>query len=404
MRKITFLRAISLLLIQTPLVAQPNYPYTTSTVQGSNVMTNDYDPNAGPATGPGLPISPLESRLYGPLGQPFTPGASTSSSVNASTANYANPSGNSYGTGAYTRGNKAYGALNSGGAPSATYGSSFDAPPSDAYPMAPPSLPPRGFVPRSQPLEPIFRRTNDGVGVPSQPSFLSPGLVRYCIDKWVGSDYLYEMSPNIGVVVEVVNPLDFSFSVDSNLLKSYVENIFNASEIFPVAESVGDQAPLPFFHVLIFVVPAGESFVFSLSARLFEPVRLFRLDYRLPGTVQAITWEKQGLIVAPEGQLINQMIASVKEVAEIFTERVRYFRRLKLEQDDALRLRCGAAAVPVSPQREGDSRNYANYQGFKSGCGSEVNIVGCPEDLSGPQNSRSTQSSEGRYRAPCRER
>lgn len=315
MRKFIWFQVL-LTMLQISLEAQ-SVPYTTSSVRGSTVITNYIDPNAGPATGPGLSASPLESRLNAPLGTPWN------------------------------------GQSNSGPRVTATYGPNSAGSPSmqplgaEANSYAAPYDQRGGYLPPNQPLMPVDPTSYADLprGFPGDPTYLFPGLVRYHIDQWVGSDYLYNLTPNVGVVVEVIQSGELPQLINSNLIKENISSIFAMAGINPISESYADRPPLPFFNLIIFISPVEENFAFSVTGRLFEGVEIPRLNFRLPGTFQAITWEKQEMVVTPANRLTEQLLFTSREIAGLFAERVNYFKRQKIEQDQQLKLRCPPAPL-----------------------------------------------------------
>lgn len=272
----------------------PYVPFSNSIIPvapGSSTFYNPYGP------GPGLPPSPLESRLNAPLGQPFSPGAAPA-----------------------------------------------------AKKVSPISVP--GYIPgrRNEPLSPIpYLVKVPPSGHFGQPTFLSPGLVRFSNDRWVGSDYLYNISPNIGVAVELVLPPELSGLIHKERVREEIEVIFSSYKITPFSEAVGDLPPLPFFHLIAFVAPVRDSYVLTIAGRLFEEVKFTRLDYQLPGTGQAITWEKQELIVSSRSQVIERLREGSRDIAILFAGRVKYFNRQQLEQKDELTVQGAPVGTVVSP-------------------------------------------------------
>lgn len=353
MRKIILLQAL-FMLSQANLSSQSALPYNSTSVRGSTVITNYYDPNAGPNVGPGLTISPLESRLNAPLG---TPWSSQATSPNV-TATFAAPT---FSTPVTYTGPTTVSSVPT--TPVTTYGSY----PSSNFNSAVQSrFPPRagnlaGSV-ASEPLgtslpqpEPLLPVSGGGVesygGYPAEPSYLYPGLVRQHLGQWVGSDYLFNMYSNIGVVVEVVTPSDMPFIIDSDILKLHVSEVFANAGINPYAESFLNQPPLPFFYVIILVSQVDSSYVFSISGRFFEAVKISRLNFNTPGTAQAITWEKQELVTTSQSRLAEQLTFTTREIADQFIQRINYFKRLRQEQDDMLKMRCGPVPTVKCPPR-----------------------------------------------------
>jgi hypothetical protein len=297
--------ALMALTTSTFLSLQAQVPLPQSAIQGSSVMTNYA------TTGPGLPASSLfESRMAQPAGVPASVSVTSSA-------------------GMMTPG------VGRGGAVVST-------------------------VPRG-PLEPIpvAPLAGDIPFHPESPSYTFPGLVTRFSGAWVGSDYLYNLPPDIGVAVDIIMPDNFPLRIDARRIKDAVADIFSRGNITPVSQAVGDHPPLPFLHILIFAQAAEESTVAFVEARYFEGVKLFRLDYVLPGTVQAITWEKQDLLVDAPNRIAEQIFASAEGLARDFVSRVHFFQRQRLEQEELLRLRCGSfsplsggRALPPKPRRQ----------------------------------------------------
>jgi hypothetical protein len=214
-------------------------------------------------------------------------------------------------------------------------------------------LPIQAPAPINEPLMPVT-----GVGqVPfsgysAEPTYLYPGLVRQYLGQWVGSDYLFNMSANIGVVVEIVAPSDIpntTFNTDE--IKQNVSEIFANGGINPYAEAFLEQPPLPFFHIIILVAQVEESYVFSISGRFFEAAKIPRLNFKKPGKAQVITWEKQELVTTSQSRFSEQLILSAREIADFFIQRINYFNRQRLEQDAMLKMRCGPAPTAKCPPR-----------------------------------------------------
>ncbi len=369
MRKIVLFQAL-LALFQSNLVAQVSVPYSTSTVQGSTIITNFSDPNAA---GPGLPISPLDSRLNGPLLRNTDPTSITSQGPSASSPFTAIPSFTTLPATTTYSSTLAQPYVNQ--VVPTGVGNTFVQNPQTLQPGVYNNFANQGFgqLPPQSTYVPITTIKRDIPGNPEEPTYLFPGLVRYSIDKWVGSDYLYDLPSNIGVVVEVVSPTGSTQNINTALIKQNIEAIFSYARINPVTESFQGQPPLPFFHLLIFAVPVENSYVFSISGRLFEAVRLARLNLRLPGTWQAITWEKQELIVASKTLFFEQLLATSKEIAEFFTQRVTYFKKQRMELEEQLRLRCGPRVIndPFAPKKmtEAEAKKYDQESNYDQKCG-----------------------------------
>lgn len=258
----------------------PYVPFSSSYIPVAPGSTTYYEPY-GP--GPGLGPSPLDARFNAPLGTPWR------------------------------------------------------APTAPIAPPAPIVVP--GYTPghRIVPLVPIPPQVRPiEHGHVANPTYLFPGLVKFSNNQWVGSDYLYNLPPTIGVAVELVVPSEISSTYLKEDIRAQVEGILSSYGITPFAQAFGDLPPLPFFHVIVFAVPVKNSYVLNVAGRLFEEVKLARLNYQLPGTWQAITWEKQELVVSAKGHVLDRLRMTIKDIAGLFASRFNHFNRLLLEQRDEL--------------------------------------------------------------------
>lgn len=346
MRIFIFLQAL-LAILNATLEAQ--VPYSTSSVRGSTIITNYYDPNAGPSTGPGLSISPLDYRFNAPLGTPWGVRPATTPAV---TATYATTPTSTTSTLVPTSSITSSSASSLLPTSATIPASSSFVPSAGQFPSTPPALAGQRVIPTNymgaRPVEPLMPvpPTQYGQlpqGLPFEPTYLFPGLVRNYMNQWVGNDYLYNAPPGIGVVVEIIQPSDSSQLINTDVIKNNISEIFLASGITPVSESFNDLAPLPFFHLVIFLTPVDDNYVFSIAGRLFETVTLPRLNFKLPGTFQAITWERQEMIITSKNRLEEQALYTAREIADLFTSRLRYYRQQIIEQEEQLKLRCPPA-------------------------------------------------------------
>jgi hypothetical protein len=169
-----------------------------------------------------------------------------------------------------------------------------------------------------------------------EPTYTFPGLLAKIGNRWVGNDYLYDLHRNIGVVVEVITNEGREIPVDKEGLKEMVKEIFMHVELVPESLASENTPPLPFFHILIFVSPAENSNVAFVSGRLFEDALLARYGLDPIGTWQAITWEKQDLVITSPLQFSEQLKKSVANIAQTFADKVIFYAKIKSEaQSDA---------------------------------------------------------------------
>lgn len=303
MRKIIPLQLLTVLL-HLPLLADSGTPVKSTAViaasysymQGPSVITNFYEPGESESTLPALPTTAVVPIYNGPQS-------------------------------IYTTLPANQGAIG--------YGSSLPSAPPPPRPSAPPASG-YGTAPGGH-HERIVVHMPKPQAHYEEPTYFFPGLVRHSVDRWVGSDYLYDLPSNIGVVVELIVSHEIATMFNAEQIRDEVNEIFTNAGINPLAETIGEQPPLPFFNLTAFIVAAEDGFVLTLSGRLFEQVKLPRTDFQLTGTWQAITWEKQELVVTSKMQLNEQLHAAAREIVKIFTDRVNLFKQQRLEQRKELK-------------------------------------------------------------------
>lgn len=172
---------------------------------------------------------------------------------------------------------------------------------------------------------------------PEVPTYFFPGMVALTKRLWVGSDYLFYVPSSIGVVIELIADKQIrndegKVLVEEEKLKKIVENIFRNGGITPQSYSVENAAPLPFFHILIMMYHVDNKVFASVSGRLFEEALPARLDLDAPvGTFQAITWEKNELLIVSKLQAPEQFEAMLTNIATTFVNGYHEFTELELD-------------------------------------------------------------------------
>lgn len=165
--------------------------------------------------------------------------------------------------------------------------------------------------------------------IPEQADYLHPGILVNMGGKWEGSDHLLNISSNIGVYVSIVKPENEVLNVSEMQVKKDIENIFTLSNIKPQILVTPGKPPLPAFEIEIFVYPIDKGYVACCSGRLFESVILERFKMDTNMAFQAITWEKQHLIVSPKEQFASELTKTVQDIAKTFGERFQAYERIK---------------------------------------------------------------------------
>lgn len=168
---------------------------------------------------------------------------------------------------------------------------------------------------------------------PEEPTYTFPGLLAKIGRRWIGNDYLYNLHRNIGVVVEVVMQEGKPVSIDKEAIKAIVADTFLLGELVPESFATEATPPLPFFHILIFAFPSENNNIAFITGRLFEDALLARYGLDPIGTWQAISWEKQDLVVTSPLQFDEQVKKSVANIAKTFVDKVQLYAKIKEESE-----------------------------------------------------------------------
>jgi len=201
---------------------------------------------------------------------------------------------------------------------------------------------PSSTIQGREPLEPVTKeapaRSSPTLPAPVMPSkatpqkaasYLHPGILVYINGKWEGSDHLLNLSRNIGVDISIVKPENENINITEEQIKKEVGAIFEGANIKPQIMTTQGKPPLPVFQIEIFIYPIERGYVACIEGRLFESVVLdrFKLDPNM--AFQAITWEKQQLIISPNSQFADHVIKTTKEIAETFADRFEAYEKIK---------------------------------------------------------------------------
>lgn len=158
--------------------------------------------------------------------------------------------------------------------------------------------------------------------------FMSPGIVAVQGGQWLGNEHLLGLSQRVGIVVEIVKPSGVQFPLSEDSIRDQVARILKAGGVRPVREFYG-VTPLPFLHIIIMMNPIEKGYAVFIAGRLFEEVQLNRIRLKIGTTFQAITWEKQELVVLPKEQLQTEISKLLEMIANAFVERFKAYPELK---------------------------------------------------------------------------
>lgn len=217
------------------------------------------------------------------------------------------------------------------------------------------------------------------------PPYTQPGIIANRGGSWLGSDHLFNLTNQIGVEVEIIGPKNVTLPFTTQEIKQRVSELFRREGLNPVPKGDTDisevalldaddliaqgvspsnikrppmkpaekpsekqekpkmiempkvYTPLPFFHVLIMINPIEKGYVVYIGTRLFESIDIKRAGARLDEQTafQAITWERQQLLISSKEDLTAQVNATVDELTNEFISRYKYFQNLRFQNPQA---------------------------------------------------------------------
>lgn len=165
--------------------------------------------------------------------------------------------------------------------------------------------------------------------VKTDATYFHPGILILKDGKWDGGDYLYNLSDQLGVYVNILQPEGDSSGLDQNvILKGIVDQFIKSGIKYGNVIKEGNP-PLPFFQIQILVYPFGSGYAACCKGALFEEVGLKRVNFEPGNVFQAITWQRESLIVTSSSTFYSQLDKSISETVNAFIERFQIYRELK---------------------------------------------------------------------------
>ncbi|MBX9587522.1 MAG: hypothetical protein K2X50_09735 [Gammaproteobacteria bacterium] len=184
-------------------------------------------------------------------------------------------------------------------------------------------------VEKKQTEEPMPSITRAPQLTAKHASYFFPGIIVYRGGKWEGSDHLLNLTNNIGLYISIVKPHDVTLDISEEHLKKAVADIFDKVNIKPTTLAPEGKPPLPAFEIEILIYPIERGYVACCSGSLFESVTLQRFVLDQNMAFQAITWQKETLVVSPTEKFAEQLTSSVQEIGQAFADRFETFDKMK---------------------------------------------------------------------------
>lgn len=158
-----------------------------------------------------------------------------------------------------------------------------------------------------------------------------PGVVKLSEGKWVGYDYLYNLTNNIPIIVTIVKPENASIPVSEDVIKQRITEMFQKGGIDTNLQIMFGRPPSAVFNMIILIYPLNDGYIALCDGRLLESIDLKRvtLDQATEGTFQAVTWEHKNLIVSAAPNFVALLDQTVDGIVKTFLERYDFFKNLK---------------------------------------------------------------------------
>lgn len=157
----------------------------------------------------------------------------------------------------------------------------------------------------------------------------NPGIVVNREGKWVGSDHLFNLSNEMDVVAEVVAPEGHDLPVTEEELRQYALSTLNRANLAITPSEGTGGLHYPFFHLLVMITPTKSGYAVYCEGRVFEKVKLDRVNLRNQGIMQGITWESQNLIFTGKEEFREELFAGVNEILSTFAERFQFYKSIQ---------------------------------------------------------------------------
>jgi hypothetical protein len=161
------------------------------------------------------------------------------------------------------------------------------------------------------------------------PESYLPGIATIKDKKWMVSDFLYNLTSNIGVKVEIVKPENKYIPLTDKMLETRVADIFRKASILPTPLASHCEPPLPMFYVLIMVYPCEKQYVGFINAQLFEIAVPERINIGLNGVWQTVTWERQAMVASAPDDFVHELNETLSEIAQAFADKFKYYHPIE---------------------------------------------------------------------------
>lgn len=154
-----------------------------------------------------------------------------------------------------------------------------------------------------------------------------PGFIYQRDGEWMGSDYLYNLSNDIGLIIDVLLPPNEKIEVNKQKLTTVCVDAFKKYRINARTDLSPGISALPFFYLQIMVFPTDLGNVTMCCGSLFESATLSRITLVKDTALQAITWEKKTMFMSIKENFETDLTKTIDDIANTFGVRYRLFEK-----------------------------------------------------------------------------
>lgn len=145
-----------------------------------------------------------------------------------------------------------------------------------------------------------------------------PGIATIKNNKWIVTDYFYNLPSEIGIKIDIVHPQGTKIPLSEMSIDRLIRGMFDELQITGEAPKVHCQPPLPTLYVLIMAYPCERTCVGFVSMQLLEKGQPARINLDLDGVWQVVTWARQGMVVSSCEEFAAEITSQIREMMDGF--------------------------------------------------------------------------------------
>lgn len=180
----------------------------------------------------------------------------------------------------------------------------------------PPPVRPKVIIAPSDKSEKAIRPpAGEQPQITSGEQFFYPGVISK--GGGGGQDNFLNLSKSIAVQVNFIKAEGLESPSAPEKFQELIASIFQKGGISPASQG----SALPFFNMIVMVLPTADGLVAVCQGRLFEQVDVARVQLRNE-VFQAITWEQTNIIFGPRENFEKMIADAIEAIANTFVSRV----------------------------------------------------------------------------------